>query len=390
MMNKKRLPPGILPIQFLILMSYSSLAILALLPLFFEHLGGNRREIGFLVGLFSLAAFFSRPFAGWLLSKYCPRKVLIGRFVLILSMTTLYLLINSLNWFVVFIRIFHGIGFSIAVLAALLIVVLKVGREERAYAIGVVSTGFMLPLLVVPYIGEVIIERMGFFYFFLSAIALVAIPFFYAIFKKISVPQFSEDPSVQSTGFFRLLGRKKIFLIFSLTFIFEVALSSSISFVPLLVHEHSSMRAGYYYTFIGLSTVFMRLYAGRKLKFWGSPMLILPAFCFLSGGGVLIYLSYNNFLLAISGLISGIGVGILYPHLSAMVVEGIASSEKGKVLSLFASSVDLGFAMGPIAFGWISQALELRITFVLFALFAFLSSFLLIVWGRSELFERKD
>ncbi len=388
-MNKKRLPPGILPIQFLVLMSYSSLAILALLPLFFEHLGGNRREIGFLVGLFSLAAFFSRPFGGWLLSRFNPRKVLIGGFSLILVTTVLYLFIKSLNWFVVFIRIFHGIGFSIAVLAALLIVVLKVGREERTYAIGVVSTGFMLPLLIVPYIGEVIIERLGFFYFFLSAVVLAAIPSFYAFIKKISVPQFSEDPAAQSTGFFRLLGQKKIFLIFSLTFIFEVALSSSLSFVPLLAYEDSAMRAGYYYTFLGLTSVFMRLYAGRRLKFWGSPMLILPAFCFLSGGGLIIYLSYNNFLLGFSGFISGIGVGILYPHLSALIVERVSSREKGKVLSLFAASVDLGFAVGPIAFGWISQSFGLRSAFIHFALFTFFSSFLLILWGRSALFERE-
>lgn len=389
-MKKKRLPPGILDIQFLILVSYSSLAILALLPLFFEHLGGNRREIGFLVGLFSLAAFCTRPFGGWLLTRFNPRKVLIGGFFLILGMTSLYLLINSINWFVIFIRIFHGIGFSVAVLAALLIVVLKVGREERAYAIGVVSTGFMLPLLIVPYIGEVIIERLGFFYFFFSAIVLAAIPFFYAIFKKISVPQFSEDSTVQGPGFFRLLGQKKIFLIFSLTFIFEVALGSSLSFVPLLAHEQSSMRAGYYYSFLGLTTVFMRLYAGRQLKFWGSPMLILPAFCFLSGGGLLIYWSYNNFLLSFSGIICGIGVGILYPHLSALVVERVSSREKGKVLSLFASSVDLGFAVGPIAFGWASESLGLRAAFFLFALFTFLTSFLLIVWGRSVLFQRED
>jgi MFS family permease len=389
-MKKKRLPPGILPIQFLILMSYSSLAILTLLPLFFEHLGGSPREIGFLVGLFSLAAFFSRPFGGWLLSRFNPRKVLIAGFLLLLGMTVLYLFINSLNWFVVFIRVFHGIGFSIAVLAALLIVVLKVGRKERAYAIGVVSTGFMLPLLIVPYIGEVIIEELGFFYFFISAIALAAVPFFYAVLKKIDVPQFSDESTVQGAGFFRLLGQKKIFLIFSLTFIFEVGLSSSLSFVPLLAHEYSSMRAGYYYTFLGLTAVFMRLYAGRQLKFWGSPMLILPAFCFLSGGSLLIHLSYNNFLLGISGTISGIGVGILYPHLSALIVERVTAKEKGKVLSLFAASVDLGFAVGPIAFGVVSESFGLRSAFFLFALFIFLSSFLLVVWGRTVLFRKGD
>jgi len=71
-----------------------------------------------------------------------------------------------------------------------------------------------------------------------------------------------------------------------------------------------------------------------------------------------------------------------------MIVEGIASNEKGKVLSFFASSVDLGFAFGPLSFGWISQFFGLRFTFIPFALFVFISSFALILWGKSTLFKK--
>lgn len=40
-MKNKKLAPGILSIQFLVLMSYSSIAMLTLLSLCFEHLGGS-------------------------------------------------------------------------------------------------------------------------------------------------------------------------------------------------------------------------------------------------------------------------------------------------------------------------------------------------------------
>ena len=389
-MNRKRLAPEILSIQFLILMTYSSIAVLTLLPLFFEHLGGSPRKIGFLIGIFSLAAFLSRPFCGWILSKVKPRKVLLAGLILLLGTTALYLLIKSLNWFVILIRIFHGVGFSLFVLAALLIVVLVSEEKERAYAIGVVSAGFMLPLLIVPYLSEQIIERYGFPSFFLAAVFLALIPCLYALFVRFRLPPASPDSKLESVGFLRLLRRRKILLIFLLTFIFEIGLSSSLSFVPLLAHAGSSMRAGYYYTFLGLTAVFMRLYVGKRLKFWGNPGLILPAFCFLSAGGVLIYFSFNNFFLGLSGVIWGIGAGILYPHLSALIIEGTSSSEKGKVLSLFASSVDLGFAIGPLSFGWVSQAIGIRFAFIPFALFIFLASLALIFWGKSWLFQRKD
>jgi MFS family permease len=386
-MRKKKLAPGILKIQLLILISYSSVTVLTLLSLFFEHLGGSPRQIGFLMGLFAFAAFLSRPFAGWLLSKFNPRGVMIAGLALMLAVTSLYPFIQELNWFVVFIRIFHGLGFSVFVLAALLMVINLVSEEERVYAIGIVSTGFMIPLLVFPFLGEEIIRRFGFFAFFLSAIFLSVIPFVYAFFIKLDIPGFSEDSEAKSVGFLALLKKKKIDLILFLSIVFEIGLSSCLAFVPLLAIGDSPVRAGYYYTFLALSAVFVRVIGGSQLRFWGSPKLLLPAFCLISGGGVLISLSSSNFLLGVSGVIYGLGIGILYPHLSALIVKGVTSRERGKVLSLFASSVDLGFALGPLLFGWIYQSIGIRPTFALFSAFIFLSSIGIILWGRSFLFR---
>jgi MFS family permease len=386
-MRKKKLAPGILKIQLLILISYSSITILTLLSLFFEHLGGSPRQIGFLMGLFAFAAFLSRPFAGWLLSQFNPRGVMIAGLAIMLAVTSLYPFIQELNWLVVFIRIFHGLGFSVFVLAALLITINLVPEEERAYALGVVSTGFMIPLLVFPFIGEEIIRRFGFFAFFLSAVFLSIIPFVYAFFIKLDIPGSSEDSEVESVGFLALLKQKKIDLILFLSIVFEIGLSSCLAFVPLLAIGKSPLRAGYYYTFLALSAVFVRVIGGSQLRFWGSPKLLLPAFCLISGGGILIPLSSSNFLLGVSGMIYGIGIGILYPHLSALIVKGIQPRERGKVLSLFASSVDLGFALGPVLFGWIYQSIGIRPSFALISAFVFFSSASFILLGRSSLFQ---
>ncbi len=149
-----------------------------------------------------------------------------------------------------------------------------------------------------------------------------------------------------------------------------------------------SLSYSYFYTFLSLTAVFMRLYGGKRFSFWGSPKLLLPAFYFISGGGILIYFASNNFLLGLSGVIWGIGAGILYPHLTALVVEGVAFREQGKVLSLFAASVDLGFAIGPLSFGWVSHYFGLKEAFIIFAFFIFLSSSILILWGRSTLYKK--
>lgn len=381
----KKLPKEIYTIQLLVLLSYSSLAILTLLPLFFEHLDGSPRQIGFLIGIFSFASFLSRPFGGWLLSRANPKKVMLAGLFIVLIALTLHLLVRRLDWLIIFLRIFHGIGFSLLIIAALLIAVLVAREDLRTYAIGVVSTGFLLPLLVVPALGEEIIKRYGFFFFFLAAIFFAVIPVIFAFFLKFRLPREGADDKLAGTGFFRLLRHKRIFFIFLLAFLFEVALSASFSFVPLLAHEGMSMRAGYFYTSLGSTAVLLRLFGGRWLKFWGNAKLLLPALYLLCGGAVLVYLSRSSGMLAFSGFVWGLGTGVLYPHLSALSVEGIGKKDRGRALSLFASSVDLGFALGPIIFGWLSQAFGVRETFLLLALIIFVSSTGITLWGRSSL-----
>lgn len=378
-MERKRLPPGILSIQFIVLMSYSSIAVLTLLPLYLKFLGGEPREIGFYVSLFSFAALFSRPFGGWLLSRGHPKKILVAGLLLLLGATIAYLFVKKLDWGLGLIRLIHGAGFSFFILSALLIAILKSRENETAYAIGVVSTGFMLPLLVIPFLGERVIEKFGYFFFFITAIVLAAIPIVYVLLTKITIPRFSEHDERKGLSYFHLLGEKKIALILALTFIFELGLSSSLNFVPLLAHMDTPMRAGFFYTFLGMSAVFLRLYGGRKFKFWGSSKMLFPAFFFLFCGGFLTSLSSNNVVLSFSGVVWGLGTGILYPHLSALSVERVRPEDKGKVLSLFASAVDLGFALGPLSFGLLSQFYGLRKSFALFAIFIFVACSALVI-----------
>jgi MFS family permease len=381
----KKLPKEVYTIQFLVLISFSALAALNLLPVFFEHLGGSPRQIGFLVGLFSFAAFVSRPFGGWLLSRVNPKKIMLVGLFMVLVASVFYLPIQRLGWFVIFLRIFHGVGFSLFILAALLVVVLAVREDLRTYALGVVSTGFLLPLLIVPALGEELIERYGFDLYFLSVILFAGIPFIVAFFLKFPLLRKKEDDGLASTGFFRLLGQKRMLSLFLMAFVFEVALSASVTFVPLLTHEGMPLRAGYFYSGLGLTAVSLRLLGGRWLKFWGSPRLLLPALYLLSTGAVLVYLSQSSGMLAISGIVWGLGTGALYPHLSALSVEGVETKDKGKVLSLFASSIDLGFALGPIIFGWLSHELGIREAFLPFALIIFISSTGIMLWSRSTL-----
>lgn len=395
-MKEARRPPNQQPrlnktihiLLFLTVMSFSSMAVLSLLPIYLEHLGGAPGRIGFLMGLFSLASLISRPFVGWSLSRFNPKKVMISGLGFQVVVTLLYLFVKQLGWFITVVRVVHGISVSFFIVAALLIVVQVVSEKQRAYALGVVSAGFMLPLLIVPYIAEAIILKVGFSAFFMFAIVFVAVPFIAVLFIKMDIHEGLEENSSGVEGYFRLFTRRRIFAILCLTFVFEMALSAMLSFVPLLTVQVQRMTAGVFYSCLGGMAVFMRLYVGRRLKFWGNTLLIIPAFLLLALGTLGIYYSHSSLFLGLSGLAWGLGTGILYPHLSAAVVYGLDPKARGKVLSIFAASVDLGFFAGPVIFGILSQNLGVRSAFLPFAGLIFLSSVLFMGWGGLKIFSR--
>ncbi len=386
-MEGRSLPRIVLAMHFLVLLVFSSLAVYHLFPLFLEDVGGSPQQIGLIVGLFSIAAFLSRPLTGWFLHRFPPKKVCVAGLVLLLIVSALYVFVDRIDWKIFVIRILHGFGFSVFVLAALFITIIAVPTKIRTYAIGVVSTGFLLPLLVVPYIAEIVIQKYGYFEFFLLATILVAIPLAAVFFLKSPVPRLESETDSEQKGFFHLLGQKRILVISLLAFIFETGLSSCLSFVPLLAHEGSAMKAGYFYTFLGLTAVSLRIFGGKWMAFWGDSRLLFPAFCCLSGGAILLYFSQGNGLLALSGLVWGVGTGVLYPHLSALAVEGIPTKEQGMALSLFAAFVDLGFAFGPILFGWMSHIWGIRTAYVPLAFIVFFSALLLIIIGWDIVFD---
>jgi predicted MFS family arabinose efflux permease len=373
---------------FLTVMSFASMAVLNLLPIYLEHLGGAPRRIGFLMGLFSLASLISRPFVGWSLARFNPRKVMIAGLGSQLAVTFLYLFVNRLGWLITVVRVAHGICVSFFIVAALLIAVQVVPEKQRAYALGVVSAGFMLPLLIVPYIAEAIIYRLGFRAFFIFALVFVAVPFISALFIRMDISGAQEGDAPDGDGYLRLILRRRIFSIICLTFIFEMALSAMFSFVPLLAVQSPGLTAGIFYTCLGGMAVFMRLYVGRRLRFWGNAHLIIPAFLMLAAGTLAVHFSFSDVSLILAGLVWGLGSGILYPHLSAAVVHGLDSKERGRVLSIFAAAVDLGFFAGPVIFGFLSQGLGVRLAFLPFAGSIFIGSAIFMSWGGRRIFEK--
>ena len=95
--------------SFLFFCNFSSFF---LLPLFIKSLGGNERNIGFVMGSFGITSIGSIPLVSYLLDKYGRRKFLmLGSLVMSFSSFG-FLFIKDLSPLLYVFRLFQGIGFA--------------------------------------------------------------------------------------------------------------------------------------------------------------------------------------------------------------------------------------------------------------------------------------
>jgi predicted MFS family arabinose efflux permease len=81
--------------------------------------------------------------------------------------------------------------------------------------------------------------------------------------------------------------------------------------------------------------------------------------------GILILpVTYNQFLLCIAGILSGIGHGLLFPLLNTMAVRDEPGAIRGKATGIFTGGIDAGIFAGSFILGYIGDWFGLNVLFV--------------------------
>ncbi len=156
------------------LIFFSGNSFYILFPIFLKQLGAPEAYIGFMYNADKLLVMFA-SIAIALFPRVKNKVIMIRTGYLILTITFIsYLFISSLSWYIVLLRILHGIGFSIAMIYGTNIVFDIVPLEDAVEAIGIYGVTGAITNAISPYIGELLISKGYPFYyiFIISAILL--------------------------------------------------------------------------------------------------------------------------------------------------------------------------------------------------------------------------
>jgi MFS family permease len=293
-----------------------------LLPLYIQDLGGSGAEIGWIMGVYSLAAVLCQPLVGRFVERIGIKPFLLIGGASTLLASVLFAFLTALSPLFIVLRLLQGFGSSAFFIANFTLIAEIAPEKNRAEAVGVFGISGLITIGVAPALGELLIHALGYQIFFLAT-ALCTLGSLVVI-KDLKPPRMtvvagsSADRGVSG----------KIFLPLTLCIIFGVASGALFAFLPPFAKEAGSERIGIFYFLYSASAIGVRLFGIRLADAWGRWKVLIPAF--LSNATGIFLLLWADPLTALfwAGVLTGGAHGLLYPTLSALLVDGLALALK--------------------------------------------------------------
>lgn len=343
---------------------FTNLAAFFLLPLYLQRLGATDIQLGLVMGLYSGTAIFCQPLVGLWVDRAGRRPFMLGGAALAAAVAVIFAIAPaSLPLFAV-LRIFQGMAFAMYFIANFTLVVDLVPAERRGQALGIFGISGLTSMAVGPAVGELVVRAFGFPVFF-SAIAAVA-------GAALAVTARTEEPPArrptQPEGLEGLLAGVLTAPRVPMTLGFSFGLGTGVvfTFFPTYAATLGVERIGLFAVAYALGALTVRATAGRLIDTVGRRPILIPALG-LQAGAVVILAGLGPLvtragwpaapILALTGLVAGTAHGLLYPALSALVMDVTPEDRRGRVIGVFSAFILSGQAAGAMCFGALAHAI---------------------------------
>lgn len=361
-----------------LLISVSFYLLLPTLPIYIaDILAGDAGSIGYIFGVFALAAMLSRPLAGYLSDTYGRKTILfLALLALALAMASYHLTASLTLLFVV--RALHGLVWGFVTTGAGALAADIVPEARRGEGLGYFSLSMTLAMAVGPGIGLAILQHASFSILFTSGFIFAAIAL--ACLPGISAP--APLPNRQKHCFsLDELFEIKVMPHSLITFCIAWLYSGIISFIILFGKQIGLVNAGSYFLAYAGALVISRPYAGIFYDREGPLKIMAIGFATLTLAFLMLYFSKGYLLFLASAVSLGAGFGIVQSATMTMAIEKVAPFRRGVATGTVMTAFELGIGLGSIGLGIISEQFGFAYMYLACALFSIIPAVMFFACG---------
>lgn len=356
---------------------FSNFSSFFLLPLYIKQLGGTEADIGFIMGSFGITSLGAIPFVTYLIDRYGRKPFMLFGALLMLISSLLFLALSDLSKLIYLFRMLQGIGFAFFFTSAATSAADIVPISRRAQGLGIFGAFTILSYAIGPTLGEFILNRFGFEHFFIIASSFSIVAVILILFSSIT--QFEKSTERFGLGFFRLVVSKRYSLILLTNLLLAGGLGSVLNFISAFLKEKD---IGVYNFFIvyALTVTFVRVFGGRASDVFGRKKVAAPSLIIFSISiAAIVFINSGLMAIVISFLFS-FSYGMLYPVLTALVIDKARPDERGKAMGAYNACFSLGINFLAFPFGiiatnygfntmYLTSAFLVLISFLIFTLY---------------------
>ncbi len=360
-----------------------SVSLFVMLPAFVMHLGGNAAMIGAVIAAGGVAALAVRPLNGVAIDRFGSRRVAVVFLILDAIAIALYPGLRALRWPLFAVRVIHGAidGTARVALFALVYELLPAGRQGEAMATFTLCS--MIPAAIGPILGEEIIDRLGFGWFFGAAAILCLIGAAIAARAQAGDcgAHAAARPARNKAGLLALLRDPALTPLWAITLLWSAALAARTFVIPC-AYQHAIARVGWYFMLYCGVAVVLRIFAAGLIDRVGLARILAPMLLVTALGLVLLTWTGRPGMLYLAALAGGVGHAYFYPALCAQVIGHTPEDQMGRSSTIFNSLLDVGGMAAPYGLGLMADAAGYPPMFVLASLIALASA--AYYWARIE------
>ena len=337
-------------------------AMFTLIPLYIIERGGADWQLGIIVGSFGIVGLVVRPFAGqWVYSLGAKRIAFAGTAVF--GVATLLHIFAVDAWLIVPARVLQGVGLALCPVATSTIVANLAPGHRRAEAMGYMGNAISAASLYAPPVAYWVLQNYGFESAFIFAAAFSFVGCVAAVGMSAARINLPVQPGAQG-GKVPLINRQALFP--TLVFVTYTITTAPVStFLPQLAEERNFGNPGLYFTMYSITSMISLAISGTISDRRGRGAVIVPGLLVVAAGMFILATAEIRLLFMASGVLSGLGFGMLQPAMQSLIVDRVPPRERSSALATLQSGWDIGGSGGAFAFGPIGAVTGAAATFAI-------------------------
>src|SRR5699024_11178916 len=299
--------------------------------------------MGFIASVFIVGALIGRVLTGFM---KITKKIFILNMMIYFVSIILYF-VNLDEYFLVSVRLLHGLSTGITTTIVGTIVALVIPQSRKGEGISYFALSTALATGFGPFIGISLTQNSSLMNIFYASLIFAILSLLMSFLIKVPYNENKKEISIKN-----LMNKSTIpieFIIFLSAFSF----SGIVSYINLYAIQIDLVQAAsFFFIIYTVSVLASRPFTGKIADIYGANKIMYPALIFFFVGLLLLSISSDDWTMLLSGLFIGLGFGNISSITQTIAVSEAKPENVGLATSTFMIFMDLGNGLGPYILGF--------------------------------------